>query len=240
MENINFNCFYLCFFYYDQTMIYFFINHDYKFFDEKNILKKINKIYVEIGYSKKINAHFNGIMGPVILFNSIIKNQFDIFSSIEGVLKGKYYLIGEIFNEENKNNNEDNNIYFSFEEYKGLFNIDINLLNEIKLNLGNIIYYINPEIFLNNLDFVEQKKIRDYQIYKSPFNESNNNKKMQTIYYKFITDQTINNLIFKENNILEFFINNQGFNLIILIIESIYNSLLIQKKDNSLEYIQIM
>ena len=240
MENIKFNCFYLCFFYYDQTMIYFFINNDYKFFDEKNILKNVNKIYVEIGYSKERIGHFNGIMGPVILFNSIIKNQFDIFLYIKNILKGNYYLIGEIFNEEKINNNESNIIYFSFEEYKGLLNIDVNELNKIKYNLGNIIYYINPEIFLNNVNFIEQNKFRDYQIYKSPFNESNNNIKIQTIYYKFITDQKLNNLIFKENNILKFFINNQGFNLIILIIETMYNFLLIKKNGNSLEYIQIM
>ena len=148
-------------------------------------------------------------------------------------------MIGEIFNEETINNNEVKNLYFSYEECKGLFNIDKKLLNKIKSNLGNIIYYINPEIFLNNANFVEQKQVRDYQIYKSPFSECNNNTKNQTINYKFITEKKITNLIVKENNILKFFINNHGFNIIILIIESIYNSLLIQK-DDDYKYIQTM
>ena len=241
MENINYNCFNLCFLYYDQTMIYFFINNDYKFFEEKNILKSINKIYVEIGYSILGNGKFNGIIGPVILFNSIIKKYFDIFNNIKKNLKGKYYLVGEILNEENNNNDNNKNIYFSYEEYKGLFNYDINIIKKIKNNLGNLILYINPDIVLNNINFFEQKKFRDYQNYKSIFDVFVSDKKSQIIYYEFMTKKNINNLVFKENNIFQFFINNHGFNLIILIIESIYNYLLIVKNDTDYsEYLTIM
>ena len=243
MENIKNNYFNLCFIYYDQSMLYFFINKEHKFFDEQNILKDINNIYFELGFSNDNNEKFNGIIGPILFFNSIINNQFDVFLQVGKCLKGQYYLTAEQFKENNldiKEKNVDNKekkIYFSYEEYYGLFNKDIDKLNNVKNSLGNVLLYINPEVVLNNLNFYEINKFNDYQTDNK--NESNNNKKKNqknnisnnNIYYSFNADNNISNYVYKEENLLKFFINNHGFNYIILNIESIYNYLIILNDD---------
>ena len=243
MENIKNNYFNLCFIYYDQSMLYFFINKEHKFFDEQNILKDINNIYFELGFSNDNNEKFNGIIGPILFFNSIINNQFDVFLQVGKCLKGQYYLTAEQFKENNldiKEKNVDNKekkIYFSYEEYYGLFNKDIDILNNVKNSLGNVLLYINPEVVLNNLNFYEINKFNDYQTDNK--NESNNNKKKNqknnisnnNIYYSFNADNNISNYVYKEENLLKFFINNHGFNYIILNIESIYNYLIILNDD---------
>ena len=234
IENIKKNCFNICFIYYDQSIIYFFINNEHKFFEEKNILKAINNVYIELGFSSdNISDKFNGIIGPVIIFNSIINNQFNVFLQIGNSLKGKYYLTAEKSKEKKADNNKEKNIYFSYEDYYGLFNIDIDILNKVKNSLGNALLYINPEVVLNNINFYEVNEFKDCQVYDSFFkelkdkkNSSNNN-----IYYSFNSSNINNDYAYKEESLLKFFINIHGFNYIILNLEAIFNYLIILNDD---------
>ena len=231
-EDIKNNNNYLCFIYYDQVTLNFCINNDNRFYEESNLLKNVKKLYIVLGSSNG-SCIFNGIMGPLLLFDSIINNQYDLFFKITNILKGKYYLLGETFYKRNLNNNNDY-IYFSYEEYFGGFNIDIDELNNMKKTLGNILLYLNPDVFLYNLDIYNQNKIRDFQIYNYLFIESNNNKfpKCDKIFYSFNTNNRISDYISKENNIFDILINNHGYNYIILYIECIFHSLIILNENN--------
>ena len=239
LNDIKFNSSYLCFIYYDYSLLYFFINNEYKFFEEKNILKDIKKIYLEIGYSTGDNERFNGLVGPVIVFNSLIKDHFNVFIKMTQILKGKYYLAGE--NKKNKEQDEEEKFFFSYEEYKGNNNIDMIILNDIRKSLGNEILYINPQVVINNLNINREIKIpdkenyfRDFQTYNNLLNEQNdNNNSQKTIFYLFNANKNIYNNVFKENSLFQFLINCNGYNFIILNIECIYNYLIISKDENS-------
>ena len=231
-DDIKYNDFNLCFIYYDQFMLYFFINYDYKFFEEKNLLKGINKMYIKLGYAyNNINEKFNGIMGPLLIFNSLINNQFDLFLNIANAFKGKYYLLGETFYKRNSEN--DNHIYFSYEEYLGRNNIDIDLLNNYKKSLGNILLYMNPDVILSNLGLYEQNIFRDFQIYNDILETNNKmNSDNKNIIYVCDIKNSIYNYVFKENNIFNIILDYHGRNYIILDIECIFNYLIIINEDN--------
>ena len=232
-EDIKNNNNYLCFIYYDQVSLNFCVNNDNRFYEESNLLKNLKKLYIELGSSNgSNNDKFNGIIGPLLLFNSVINNQYDLFFKITNTLKGKYYLLGEGFY--NRNLNNDDYIYFSYEEYFGGFNIDIDELNNMKKALGNILLYLNPDVILFNLDFNNQNKIRDFQIYNYLFLESNTNKHPENnkIFYNFNTNNRISDYIYKENNIFEILINYHGYNYIILNNECIFHNLILLNENN--------
>ena len=239
MDNIDYETFYLCGIYHIKEKIYFFLQDKSKEFNYKFNLTKINNLCIEIGYDSFKNEKFNGIIGPVLIFNSNINDISVIFNKIRKNLKEKYYLIGEQIRQETKNTdnkNNETNIFFSYEEYNGALNVEkdiIKLVNEIKNSLGNLLLYINPEIFINNLNFIDKSKFRDCQIYNNCFNNDKNQKDFKNnIYYEFLISKEITNMIWVKNNIIKFFINNKGFNFIILNLEIIYNYLLIYNNLN--------
>ena len=168
----------------------------------------------------------------MLLFNSSLDNECDIFLKIKNNLKGKYYLIGENIYKEKIIKNNDSKIFFSYDEYNGVLNNNTELFDlilNLRESLGNLILYLNPEVILNNQNFNDKNKFRDFQIYNNYFNRSNiyNN----NIYYMIVSNGSY--LAFTENNIIRFFINNQGINFIILNVEIIYNYLLVSYDINS-------
>ena len=239
MDNIKYETFYLCGIYHIKEKIYFFFEDKSKKFNYKFDLTTINNLCVEIGYNSSEKDKFNGIIGPVLIFNSNINKKSDIFNKIINNLKEKYYLIGEQIKQETKNkdnNNDDTNIFFSYEEYNGALNVEkdiIKLVNEIKNSLRNLLLYINPDIFVNNLNFIDKNKFRDCQIYINCFTNNNNQQDFKNnIYYEFLISKEITNMIWVKNNIIKFFINNNGFNFITLNLEIIYNYLIINNEIN--------
>jgi hypothetical protein len=192
---------------------------------DKIDLKDINEIYIEVGNDYRNKEKYNGLIGPVLIFNSILDKV--LINRINN-LKGKYYLIAEMLEQEKMNINSDN-IFFSYEINNGIVNKEeelYKLINDIKKSLGNLILYINPSVILNNYNFKEKFKFNDYQFYNNCLDEVNDSRK-QKIYYKFITEEEISNLFSIQNSFFDFFMKNNGFNLIILNIESIYNYLLV-------------
>ena len=222
-ENILNNINYLCYLYLEEkeNFFYFFINDNHKIlpYSIKFISKKIADIYIELGNNMNTNNKFNGIIGPLLLFKDELKDAFEIFQNIKDKLKEKYYLIGKIYNNKDKDN--DNIILFDYDEYYGINNNNelIILVKEIQDKLGNLILYLNPEVIYNNLKFYNNNKFRDFQQYHP------NNK----IYYEIKNIQNINDIIYIEIPFLHFFINNKLFDYIILNIELIYNELLISE-----------
>ena len=250
LENIKNNFYYLCFFCINgiERCLYFHINND-DYIDnniknniKNNVIyqeitkKDINQIYFELGNSidNNNNKKFNGFIGPLLVFNSKVDNPLDVYQKLMKIKK--YYLLGDIFNKEENKKNDNETIYFSYEEYNGIMDNKteiIKIINDLKNVLTNLIFYINPEVILNNLNFYEGKKFRDYQIYNDPFdikNHWNTNK-----YYEIKDEKNINNFILIENSFFEFFINNKIFDFIILNIELIYNKLLISDYNNICE-----
>jgi len=76
------------------------------------------------------------------------------------------------------------------------------------------------------LKFKEKYKFHDYQFYNNCLYEINNSNKKK-IYYEFTTEEEISSLFCIQNSFFDFFMKNNGFNFIILNIESIYNYLLV-------------
>lgn len=243
-QDINYNHYNICFMLHAQNTVHFYFNNKRKITIDNVNFKNVNKINVELGYNHFRNEKFNGIIGPVLIFNTLKDNQ-KVFEKIINTLKGKYYLLGENYREEQINANEvyenlkniDNNIFFSYEEFNGVSANDLklnNFIKEAKKSLGNLILYINPEVVLNHLNFKDKNKFRDYQIYNNCFDfdeiETNNN---SNIYYEFNNQENINNLVAIENNISKLFINNNSYNFLVFNIESIYNYLLVSHNGNT-------
>jgi hypothetical protein len=204
---------------------------------DKIDLKDINEICIEVGNDNRNKEKYNGLIGPVRIFNSILDK---VLINRVNNLKGKYYLIAEMLEQEKMNINSDN-IFFSYDINKGIINKEeelYQLINDIKKSLGNLILYINPSVILNNYNFKEKFKFNDYQFYNNCLDEVNDSRK-QKIYYKFITEEEISNLFSIQNSFFDFFMKNNGFNLIILNIESIYNYLLVTN-DIDKKYLQEM
>ena len=225
MKNIKYDTYNICSIYYDQNIFYFSLNEKYEMPIDKIDLKDINEIYIEVGNDSLNKEKYNGFIGPVLIFNSILDKV--LVNRINN-LKGKYYLIAEMLEQEKMNINIDN-IFFSYEINKGIVNKEeelYQLINEVKKSLGNLILYINPSVIINNLNFKDKYKFHDYQFYNNCLDETNDVSK-QKIYYEFTTEEEISNLFFIQNSFYDFFMKNNGFIFIILNIESIYNYLLV-------------
>ena len=104
--------------------------------------------------------------------------------------------------------------------------------------MNNLIFYINPEVVLNNLNFYYGEKFRDYQIYNNLFN-LNNNENLNR-YYEFHNEKNIDDLVLIQNSFIEFFNNNQMLDFLLLNIELIYNELLICDYNNISEETYIL
>ena len=237
MKNIKYDAYNICSIYYDQNIFYFSLNEKYEMPIDKIDLKDINEIYIEVGNDSRNKEKYNGLIGPVLIFNSILDKV--LINRINN-LKGKYYLIAEMLDQEKMNINN-NNIFFSYEINNGIINKEeelYQLINEVKKSLGNLILYINPNVILNNLNFKDKHKFHDYQFYNNRLDEINDDIKKK-IYYEFTTEEEISNLFFIQNSFFDFFMKNNAFNFIILNIESIYNYLLVSN-DIDEKYLQEM
>jgi alpha-amylase/alpha-mannosidase (GH57 family) len=138
-------------------------------------------------------------------------------------------MIAEILNKNDINDNN-NNIYFSYDEYKGALYNKLDFIKEIKQLFKNIILYINPDTILNGL-VIGKTIYRDepiYNIFDSKTKQSDNT----NTYYRFNYNQDISNIVQKQNSLVSFIMNNHGLNYIILNIESIYNYLLVGNMNN--------
>ena len=234
-ENVVYNSYNICIFYYDQKLnfVYFYLNKD-KSAQRINLdIKKNSKVYVEVGYTNNglQNETFNGLIGPVLIFNSNIetKNQFEIFENILLNLKGNYYMIGEIMEKKNQNNGSENDyIYFNQIYYNTIDNQKIKLINEIQNEIGKLLLYINPDVVLNTIGYNKKNQFRDYQYYFYSFNNSLATVKFK-IYYYFNTFTIVSDYPKKEKSFLYSFMNNRGFDLIVFNLEYIFDYLLILK-----------
>ena len=236
LKNIEYNKEYLCFIYLDENYLYFHPSKGEIIRINKMKLNNINQIYFELGNinnnEEKDIEKFNGLIGPVLIFNSKIYNPLDIYQKINDVFGNKYYLLGDIINNDiiYKTNE---NIFFDYNSYYGIINNNIKSLNvvtELKEILNNLIFYINPEVVLNNLNFYYGEKFRDYQIYNNLFN-LNNNENLNR-YYEFHNEKNIDDLVLIQNSFIEFFNNNQMLDFLLLNIELFYNELLICDYNN--------
>ena len=235
LKNIEYNVDYLCYAYYDENdkLFHFHPKTDNNIINRKIITKETDEIYFELGntiYNNNDNDNqnmkFSGLIGPVLVFNSKIENPLDIYQKLSEMKK--YYLLGDIII--NSNNND--NIYFSYDEYHGILNNKnelIKIISDLKKVLQNLIYYINPEVISNNLNFYNGNRFRDYQIYNDPFNTKN----YQNLdkYYEIKNTQNYNDFILIQHSFEEFFIKNI-FDYFVFNIELIYNELLQSANNN--------
>ena len=244
LKNIEYNKEYLCFIYLDENYLYFHPSKGGIIRINKIKLNNINQIYFELGNinnnEEKDIKKFNGLIGPVLIFNSKIFNPLDIYQKINDVFGNKYYLLGDIINNDTIYKTNEN-IFFDYNSYYGINNYNIKSLNvvtELKEILNNLVFYINPEVVLNNLNFYYGEKFRDYQIYNNLFN-LNNNENLNR-YYEFHNEKNIDDLVFIQNSFIEFFNNNQMLDFLLLNIELIYNELLICDYNNISEETYIL
>ena len=242
MKNVEDNINYLCYLYFEENIFRFHKDEDEdpKMIKHNLKLKNIRKIYILLGgINTKINDNkflkFNGLIGPVLVYNSKIFHTSNIFERIR-VLKEKYYLLGDIINNKFLEKKEDS-FHFVYNKYYGIFNNQneiTNIINSIEKELNYPILYINPEIIFNNMCFNKKNTFRDYQSYDF-LNDIQSN--AYTYEYPEIKNmKNIDNLILIQKPFLDFFINNKMFDFLLLNIEYIYNEILIfDSKDISEE-----
>ena len=96
--------------------------------------------------------------------------------------------------------------------------------------LNNLIYYINPEIISNNLNFYTESRFRDYKIYNNPFIIKNHY--ISNKYYEIMDEKNLTDFVLIQNSFIEYFINNNIFDYIILNIELIYNEFFHSEEKN--------
>ena len=236
LENIQYNVDYLCFAYYDEdeVLFHFHPKSNNNIIRQKIITKETREIYFELGnisYDNDQNMKFNGLIGPVLVFNSKIENPLDIYQKLSKMKK--YYLFGDIIINPNPNDND--KIFFSYNEYYGILNNKnelLKILNDLKKVLKNLICYINPEVISNNLNFYNGNKFRDYQIYNDPFNTKNNQRLDK--YYEINDIKNVSDFILIKSPFEEFFINNI-FGYFVFNIELVYNELLKSNNNKVLE-----
>ena len=236
LENIKYNVDYLCFAYYDEdeVLFHFHPKSNNNIIRQKIITKETREIYFELGnisYDNDKNMKFNGLIGPVLVFNSKIENPLDIYQKLSKMKK--YYLLGDTIINPNPNNND--KILFSYNEYYGILNNKnelLKIINDLKKVLKNLICYINPEVISNNLNFYNGNKFRDYQIYNDPFNTKNNQSLDK--YYEINDIKNVSDFILIKSPFEEFFINNI-FGYFVFNIELVYNELLKSNNNKVLE-----
>ena len=233
LENIVDEINYLCFIYIDE--IYFLFHND-KVSKKKvhNLkLKNIKQIYLQLGNvitnTEELKFQkFNGLIGPLLIFNSKLFNPSGIYQQICNLLKGRYYLLDYVINNIFLDKKEIN-FRFVYDEYYGISNINkndlMNILNIFEKELGYPISYLNPEIIYNHMYFHKRNKFTDYQSYEQQYIIKNNQNACN--YYEILNMKKIDDFIIIQKPFLDFFINNKLMDFILVNIEFIYNELLI-------------
>ena len=244
-KNIQYDIDNFCFVYFDnnENLFHFYINEDIKnskIIKQKLPIKDIKQIYFEVGNnfddSNNQFEKFNGLIGPILAYNSKIVNPLDIYLKLNKIKK--YYLIEDIIINSSINNE---NIYFSYYDYFGIWNNKnelIKIISDLKKVLNNLIYYINPEVISNNLNFHTEDSFRDYQIYNNPL--IINNHHVSNKYYGIHNDdedddndeKNLNDFILIHIPFIENFISNNIFDYFVVNIELIYNKLLFFDETN--------
>ena len=244
-ENIIYFSYNICILYFDLKLniVNFYLNKNYSNAQSLNLdIQNNSQIFIEIGYTDvgeyNLNEIFNGMIGPVLIFNSNLenKNQLELFTKIIHNLKGKYYLIGEYIDKLNLNNNiEKNYLLFNQQYYNGINNDQLKQIYSIQNDLGKLLLYLNPDVIINTLGYEHKSKFFDYQNYfaYNSFTKSQTPKKSK-IYYNF-NSEDIYNFLKEEKNIINSFMYNRGYDLLIFNIEFMYNYLLIL--DNNYEIV---
>ena len=246
IDNIIYNQNYLFFFFYDKGKIRISINNKINTEKSEGNLKLPNKFDVYIGMpgkndNKKQEFTFNGIIYPIIIFE--IYKKSDVYSEMkENILKVKnyYYLIAEKYFEDkrnsNINNSKDDILIDNYKEYYGLFDKDNEERMKKILNyITQIVLYINP--FVVTSSFSKRLKIyKDANIY-----EINEGKNKVQYSYEFNVVPTLDKgqiFSFKDNNLLSYLKINNGLNIVILEIETLYNYILLL--NNNENYMKIV
>ena len=234
--DIAYDKYYSFFFLYDKSKIKIYVNNSNILTQNEKELKFPNKLNIFVGSpEKKQNDNhpeytFSGIICPIILFE-MNNLKIDEIKNCLLNIKNIYYILGDIyFNEKECQNNENENN--NYEEYYGLYD-ELSKEKNAKIlikNITNVILYINPYVVQGS--FIKKMKIyKDYNNYET---KEKTNKIVQYSYEFNIVPSLDQGLIFSfiDNNIISFFKINNGFNLIILEIELIYNYILLLNENN--------
>ena len=229
LKDFNYNYYYSFFFFYDKNQIKVNINNKEVLSQIENEFNIPDKFQVIVGdiKSNKNETSFTGIINPILLFE--LKKGEGIYEQMKESLlkiKNNYYLIGEkYFNY--------NNCIYDIKEYYGLYKDKADDLNikEILNNINNLIIYINPDVVLNSFD----KKTKIYKDYNNYIRYYNNNETINYFYEFSVIPSIEQELIipFKDNNIFNFYKNNNGLNFNILIIELLYNYILLLNENSN-------
>ena len=247
-ENIIYFSYNICILHFDLKLniVNFYLNKNSCVQSINLDIENNTQIFAEVGYTDmgdyNLNEIFNGMIGPVLIFNSKIdnQNQFELFTNIIQNFKGKYYLLGEYIYKLNLNNNiEKNYMLFNQEYYNAIDNEKLKQIYAIQNNLGKLLLYLNPDVIINTLGYEQKSKFFDYQNYFSynNFTKSQQLKKFK-IHYNFNSEGNISDFLKKENNIINSFMTNRGYDIIVFNVEFIYNYLLIL--DNNYETVNFV
>ena len=247
-ENIIYFSYNICILHFDLKLniVNFYLNKNSCVQSINLDIENNTQIFAEVGYTDmgdyNLNEIFNGMIGPVLIFNSKIENQnqFELFTNIIQNFKGKYYLLGEYIYKLNLNNNiEKNYMLFNQEYYNSIDNEKLKQIYAIQNNLGKLLLYLNPDVIINTLGYEQKSKFFDYQNYFSynNFTKSQQLKKFK-IHYNFNSEGNISDFLKKENNIINSFMTNRGYDIIVFNVEFIYNYLLIL--DNNYETVNFV
>ena len=241
-ENIVYFSYNICILYFDLKLniVNFYLNKNKNVQSINLDIENNNQIFVEIGYTDggeyDLNEIFNGMIGPVLIFNSKLENQnqFELFTNIIQNFKGQYYLLGEFIDKLNQTNNIDKNyILFNQQYYNSIDNDKLKQIYTIQNNLGKLLLYLNPDV-VNTFGYEQKYKFSDYQCYFSYNNFSKSQQPIKNkIVYVFNSEGNISNFLKKEKNIINSFMENRGYDVFLLKFEFIYNYLLIL--DNNYE-----
>ena len=247
-ENIIYFSYNICTLYFDLKLniVNFYLNKNSCVQSVNLDIENNTQVFAEVGYTDmgdyNLNEIFNGMIGPILIFNSKIENQnqFELFTNIIQNFKGKYYLLGEYIYKLNLNNNiEKNYMLFNQEYYNAIDNEKLKQIYAIQNNLGKLLLYLNPDVIINTLGYEQKSKFFDYQNYFSynNFTKSQQLKKFK-IHYNFNSEGNISDFLKKENNIINSFMTNRGYDIIVFNVEFIYNYLLIL--DNNYENVNFV
>ena len=242
--NVEYNTIFNFFLFNDKNQIKISINNNDVLTEKVPDFQLPDKFQVFIGCPEEdTNEYaFNGIIYPIILFeaNDLKKKEKNLYLEFKKLLsfvKNKYYLIAEEFfnyqyNIRNKKEIENENIekiMHNYELYYGLSD-DLDKLKKIEKFVSkgnNMILYINPYII--NSSFNKKLLIyKDYNIYEC------DNKNKYNYFYEFNVIPSLDQgkiYSFRDNNIVPFFKTNNGFNFIIMQIESLFNYILLLAKN---------
>lgn len=236
--DITYNKYYSFFFLYDKSKLKVYINNSNALTQNEKELKLPNKLNVFVGSPEEkqndINPEysFNGIICPIILFE-MNNMKIDEIKNCLLNIKNIYYILGDIYFNENECQNNDTNENYNYEEYYGLYD-ELSKEKNAKFlikNITNIILYINPYVVHGSFN----RKMKIYKDYNNYETKEKNNKIIQYSYEFNIVPSLEQGVIFSfiDNNIISFFKLNNGINLIILEIELIYNYILLLNENKN-------